>query len=67
MVGRGFTTWSDLAIQMDADEQLIHLTDIYGAPTMCQVDSKDRKGNKADEVPALVELAFQRGTRALFK
>lgn len=66
-MGRGFPTRSDLAIRMDADEQLVHLTDIYGAPTMCQVDRKDPNGDKTDEVPALVELASRRGTRALFK
>lgn len=57
-MGRGFSTWSDLAIQMDLDELLINLTNIHGAPTTCQVDSEDPNGSKTDEVPALMELEF---------
>lgn len=57
-MGHGFSTWSDLAIQMDLDELLINLTDIHGAPTTCQLGSKDPKGSKTDEVPALMELEF---------
>lgn len=43
---------------MDLDELLINLTDIHGAPTTCQLGSKDPKGSKTDEVPALMELEF---------
>ena len=51
VVGRGFPTWSDLAIRMDLDELLVHLPYTYGAPALCQADSEDPKGSTAEEVP----------------
>lgn len=58
VVGSGFPTRSDLAVQMDADKRLIRLSSVYGAPTTCHKDSEDPRWSKTDEVPAPVEPAF---------